>query len=244
MPSGLGAGVVEAAWGSDMPVLKVRNWAKYQHYRDRCPPWIKLATDTFQNYEFSRLHDASKLLAVCIWTIASRSKDGAVPDDFAFLKAQGCLGDLVKDKHLEELISKGFLERSNALAGCEHGASPEAERETETKGEAEQRQSARVDDFDRFWIAFPKKKSKGDAEKAWRAMKPPIGAVLAALSWQAPSVDWTKENRRYVPYPATYLRDRGWEDEPTAPTSNGRTAKTQATVVVATQWLEKHGELP
>ena len=42
-------------------MLKIKDWDKFQHYKDRNPPWIKLSTDTFQNYDFSRLQDASKL---------------------------------------------------------------------------------------------------------------------------------------------------------------------------------------
>lgn len=115
-------------------VLQVRNWAVFQHYKDRNPPWIKLATDTFQNYEFSRLQDASKLLAVCIWTLAARSKDGSVPDDFAYIKAQGCLGDLVTEENMQELISSGFLVKaSKSLAERKQTACPETEGEGETE---------------------------------------------------------------------------------------------------------------
>lgn len=117
-----------------MSSLRVKNWDRYQHYKDRCPPWIKLATDTFQNYEFSRLSDASKLLALCIWTLASRSKAGEVPNDFEYLKAQGCLGPMVKPEHLKELVLQGFLESdSEALATREQSACSEAERETEER---------------------------------------------------------------------------------------------------------------
>lgn len=115
-------------------VLQVRNWAVFQHYKDRNPPWIKLATDTFQNYEFSRLQDASKLLAVCIWTLAARSKDGSVPDDFAYIKSQGCLGELVTEENMQELISSGFLVKaSKSLAERKQTACPETEGEGETE---------------------------------------------------------------------------------------------------------------
>lgn len=119
-----------------MNCLRVKNWDRYQHYKDRCPPWIKLATDTFQNYDFSRLQDASKLLAICIWTLASRSKDGEIPDDFEFIKAQGCLGPSVKALHLEELVTKGFLDRaSESLADCKQSACSEGEGEAEERRE-------------------------------------------------------------------------------------------------------------
>lgn len=118
-------------------VFHVRNWDKFQHYRDRTPPWIKLATDTFQNYEFSCLHDASKLLALCIWTLAARSMDGSVPADFEWIKRQGNLSDFVGIDNLKELIDSGFLlDASSVLASC-YPSRARGEAETEAEGETE-----------------------------------------------------------------------------------------------------------
>lgn len=119
-------------------LLRVTNWRKFQHYHDRNPPWIKLATGTFQNYEFSRLHDASKLLAVCIWTLAARSSDGSVPDDLDFIKQMGCLGQLIKAEHLKQLIDQGFITRcSEPLATRSQVAALEREGEVERETEGE-----------------------------------------------------------------------------------------------------------
>ena len=117
--------------------LFVKNWSKFQHYKQRRPPWIKLATDTFQNYEFSKMQPESKLLALCIWTFASSTDDGSLPDDFEYIRNQGNLGDKIKPEHLKELISQGFVLRkqvaSDSLADCPQNAMPE-----ESRGEAEE----------------------------------------------------------------------------------------------------------
>ena len=71
-------------------------------------------------------------------------------------------------------------------------------------------------DFDAFWALYPKKKSKGEAKKAWAQLKPSreiISAIMAKLPLLAASHDWTKEGGQYVPNPATWLRAEGWEDE-------------------------------
>jgi hypothetical protein len=201
-----------------MSTLRVKNWSKYQHYKDRCPPWIKLATDTFQNYEFSRLQDASKLLAICIWTIASRSKDGSVPHDFEFIKGIGRLGSTVRQEHLKELINQGFVEVcSEVLADCKQSACSETEGETEERRDLVLAPLGEpvVSDFDRFWEAYPRRTKKANARKAWKAKKPEINAVLSALSWQRKSYDWTKEGGQFVPHPASYLNAEQWTDEPT-----------------------------
>lgn len=123
--------------------IRVKNWDTFQHYKDRNPPWIKLATNTFQNYGFSRLQDASKLLAVCIWTLAARSevcKEGEIPYDLAWIKSQCGLGNLITDKHMQELESKGFIVCDSAmLASCKQNAclEGEGEGEGEAEGEAE-----------------------------------------------------------------------------------------------------------
>lgn len=71
--------------------------------------------------------------------------------------------------------------------------------------------------FADFYKSYPKKKSPGDAEKAWNSLKPDLQSVLSALEWQKKTIDWTKEDGKYIPYPASYLRSRAWEDEKPAP---------------------------
>ena len=77
----------------------------------------------------------------------------------------------------------------------------------------EEKSISKHEGFDVFYNAYPKKKSKGDAEKAWNSLKPDLQSVLDAIEWQKKTNDWIKENGQYIPYPATYLRDRAWEDE-------------------------------
>ena len=68
-------------------------------------------------------------------------------------------------------------------------------------------------DFDVFWQAFPKKKKKEDARKAWNTTRPNIEVVLKALEWQKQSPEWFKQGGQFIPYPATWLRSHSWEDE-------------------------------
>lgn len=68
--------------------------------------------------------------------------------------------------------------------------------------------------FDDFWNAYPKKRGKDAARKAWRKAKPPLDAVLKALEWQTASADWTKDNGQFIPHPSTYLNQGRWQDEP------------------------------
>src|SRR3990167_9106892 len=69
--------------------------------------------------------------------------------------------------------------------------------------------------FESFWIAYPKKKAKGDAEKAWRSLKPNadlVASILAAVELQSHSGEWNKDAGQFVPYPASWLRAKRWQD--------------------------------
>ena len=80
--------------------------------------------------------------------------------------------------------------------------------------------------FDEFWKEYPKKKSKGQAEKAYFKINPNEqlqGKILAALKQATTSEDWAKDGGRFIPHPATWLNAKGWEDEFTA---NGKPQKT------------------
>lgn len=73
------------------------------------------------------------------------------------------------------------------------------------------------DDFLEFWGAYPKKMGKGAAYKVFNKLKlskQDKADILTALNWQKKSEQWLKENGQFIPYPATYLNQRRWEDEP------------------------------
>jgi hypothetical protein len=72
--------------------------------------------------------------------------------------------------------------------------------------------------FDIFWKSYPKKLGKGDAEKIWKKIKPTSALVeqmLQAIELQKLSTQWTKDGGQFIPYPATWLNQKRWEDEPT-----------------------------
>lgn len=81
-----------------------------------------------------------------------------------------------------------------------------------------ERVSSNPDGFDAFWSAYPKRKSKQDAIKAWRKLSPSPDTqqqILAALAWQRQSPDWLKDGGQFIPGAEKYLNGRRWEDEPT-----------------------------
>lgn len=67
-----------------MKFLAVRNFARFQHYKDRQPEWIKLYPSVLEDYAFVSLPDASKAHLLLIWALASRI-DNKIPDDSRFI---------------------------------------------------------------------------------------------------------------------------------------------------------------
>jgi hypothetical protein len=76
--------------------------------------------------------------------------------------------------------------------------------------------------FEQFWDAYPKKKAKGLAQQAWARLKPTselLMVMLAAINRQRATLQWTRDNGQYIPYPATWLNQRRWEDGDDGPPS-------------------------
>ena len=74
--------------------------------------------------------------------------------------------------------------------------------------------------FEEFWKLYPRKRKRDDALKAWKQINPNkelferiINAVETQKQWQS----WTKDNRQFIPYPATWLRGGCWDDEADEP---------------------------
>jgi hypothetical protein len=70
--------------------------------------------------------------------------------------------------------------------------------------------------FDEFWERYPKRRSKGQAEKTWVKLKPDeqlFEAIMAGLERAKTSVEWLKDDGQYIPHPSTWLNAKGWEDE-------------------------------
>ena len=72
--------------------------------------------------------------------------------------------------------------------------------------------------FSEFWTVYPKHKAKAAAEKAFRKVctsADEFRRIMAGLN-NAISRDWQNIDPRYIPYPATWINGKRWEDEETS----------------------------
>lgn len=115
-----------------MASIRVKNWAEFQHYKDRSPPWIKLHKTLLDNFEYQCLPLASRALAPMLWLLASESNDGLIDADFKKLAFRLRTTEKEVEEAIIPLITNGFfLGDSDVLAGRKQDDMPEAEEETE-----------------------------------------------------------------------------------------------------------------
>ena len=67
--------------------------------------------------------------------------------------------------------------------------------------------------FEAFWAAYPRKNGKLAAKRAFDRVHVPIETLVTAIRRQECSAQWTAENGRFIPNPATWLNQGRWEDE-------------------------------
>lgn len=174
-----------------------KNWEKFQHYKHRSPPWIKLHRDILDDFDWWSLPIASRAIAPCLWLLASCEEDGefdATPEKLAFRFRM-----TEKDIQLaiKPLIENGyFVHASEVLADCYLHATTEKSKskskvDTETKN-----------------IFIPPINSKLLSE--WISVRKKKKAVeITELVWnglmrEAGKLNWTAEQA------VTYCCEKGW----------------------------------
>src|SRR5258708_7177674 len=88
-----------------MKYLAVKNYERFQHYKDRSPVWIKLYNALLDDYAFMALSETNQRHLMMLWLLASRL-DNRIPNDQRFIaqaiKARGRVD-------LQAMIVAGFL---------------------------------------------------------------------------------------------------------------------------------------
>lgn len=167
-----------------MEYLTIKNFEKFQHYKERNPPWIKIHAKIFRDYEFSRLPDASKLQLILMWLLASQL-DNKIPNCPEFIKQQiGVKGEI----DLETLISQGFL---IVQTDCKQSAS-----KVLTKNASETyKEETYKEETERAEKSKGKKYDKGDLEFAEK-MASDIGSWSS--SFKTPNAEsWAEDIRKF-----------------------------------------------
>jgi hypothetical protein len=91
--------------------LKVRNFEKFQHYKQRNPPWIKIYSSMLDDYEFQKITDEAKFHCIGLMLLASRL-DNVLPNDADWLSHKiGAKSEI----NIDLLVEINFLEFAESL---------------------------------------------------------------------------------------------------------------------------------
>jgi len=118
--------------------MKIKNWSKFQHFKDRRPPWVKLYRDLLDDMEWHDLDPLSSKVLVTLWLLASEDDEqqGKLPN----IKTLSWRLRLPQEQVLN-CINKlsHWLERDdiNLISSGYQDDLPETETERETKKETE-----------------------------------------------------------------------------------------------------------
>jgi hypothetical protein len=151
-------------------MMRIKNWAKYQHYRGRRPPWIKLHRSLLDDPAWFCLRPDAIRALINMWLIASETHDGSLPDlnSLAFRLRFATSPERVTRRAIDKLTNildelRDWIETApadahasatcdaapaprkrdaiNPLALQQRFGAPETETETEREGEARARGS-------------------------------------------------------------------------------------------------------
>lgn len=204
--------------------IEIVNWKTFQHYKHRNPTWIKSYSSLLSCYEYTCLQDDSKLLYHTLLLMAGRF-DNKIPLDPQFIQSQGTIRANID---LQPLVNAGFIKcynlDSTPIEVCYNPDSKSVAQRREEKSREEKSikhssptsSVVSMSNFDQFWKIYPRKTGKGAARRAWEKIKPTselYEKILQAVEQQKKSMDWQRENGKYIPHPTTWLNQERWDDE-------------------------------
>ena len=189
--------------------MRIKNWTKFQHFKDRRPPWVKLYRDILDDLEWHELDPLAAKVLVMLWLIASED-DGRIPDT----KTLAFRLRLTEIKTKEILIKLShWLEQDdiNPISNGYQvdGTETETERETEVEKEKEKETKAKAPEgvSPEVWDSFVKQR------KASRAVI--TTTVIKSIQKEADKAGWTLEQalaecaaRGWRGFKATWVQEK------------------------------------
>lgn len=150
--------------------MKIRNWSKFQHFKDRRPPWIKIHREILDQRDINLLSDCSFRVLVGLWLLASEDEemDGNLPsiEDIAF-RLRMTIPNI--NKALADLKPFLYQDDVNLLSdGC-HDDDPETEAEKRQRQRREREEAMPLftkNDLWKEWMSVRVKKKAVNSDKA------------------------------------------------------------------------------
>jgi hypothetical protein len=200
--------------------MRIKNWDRFQHFKDRKPIWIKLYRDLLDDLNWHELDPKSAKALVMIWLIASEEL-GILPETktLAFRLR-------MSEKETKEVVTRlsSWLEQDdiNAISEGYQDDMPEKRRE-ETKKEKEIEAPEGVSQ--QVWDSFVKQRKskkaqvtdlvingiKKEADKAGWTMDMALNEIIVR-NWVSFKAEWVakpenKADQVFTTVPSRFDRD-------------------------------------
>ena len=166
--------------------------------------------------------------AICKYALTGEEPDLDGMADIAAIAFEGAKPNLDASRRKAESGKKGGESKAGESKPEANDKQTESKKKNKDKDKNKNKKKNKdkclIGDFDLFWAAYPKKKAKQDAMAAFAKVSVPVQVLLDAIAVQQRSEDWMKSNGQFIPYPATWLNGKRWEDqlEPDATAPNSR----------------------
>ena len=152
---------------------KIKDWEKFQHFKDRKPPWVKLYRDILDDPDWHELDGDSAKALVSLWLIASEdnTKTGALPD-IKTLAFRLRVKESVAIQLLNRLSRFLIQDDINMISERYHVDIPETETETETET-----------DKKGYTNVYPKKAGSSVKKPKAKALEPDLPSWMPVEAW-------------------------------------------------------------
>ena len=185
--------------------MRIKHWNKFQHFKDRKPPWVKLYRDLLDDLDWHELDAQASKVLVMLWLIASEDEGRIPPTKTLAFRLR------MTEKQTNDCLNKlsHWLEQDdiNTISERYQDDSLETERETEKEKEAETKRGTKGSRLSADWV-LPE-----DWESWARQERPDLnpqkvgeqfkdfwiakaGAAGVKLDWQATWRNWVRNQRQ------------------------------------------------
>jgi hypothetical protein len=196
--------------------MRNKNWSKFQHFKDRRPPWVKLYRDILDDMDWHQLDPLASKVLVTLWLLASEdeNQEGTLPD----IKTIAWRLRLT-EKQVLDCVSKlsHWLEQDdiNAISSGYHSDRPETETETKRETKTEPPEGVSIE----VWTSFVKQRKakkaqitdnvmaaiQKEANKAGWPLETALNEIVVR-NWQSFKAEWVQPKQTFAQQAADVAR--------------------------------------
>lgn len=216
-----------------MTFVRIREWSKYQHYKHRNPPWIKLHRELLTSSSWACADDASRVLAIACMLLAAATGN-KIPLEGGYIKRVAYLNSEPDFSFLLSMQFVEFIDENGLMLATASKLLTNADSETETETEQSKRHKnhssrcASTDSiFEKAYSQYPRHVGKRAAKTAWtnavnrvwgleenaeRAQSEEM--IYQRVMTYAAVCEKARKEKQFIPHMATWLNQDRFMDDP------------------------------